>query len=197
MKTMRVITLSALLALAAAASASAQVRVGVGVGFRTPNTVVRVMFGTPVYYSYAPVVAYAPYPVTYEEAYLEPWPVWPAAYWDYIRVNDPYAYERFQGWMAFERDYQGAWRAHDWVRFRELQRQRWDYRNDLYRADRDFRGWQQQRDFRGRRVVRDRDDDRGGRGHDDRGWRNNDDRGGRDQRSGLWRDAGRDRHGHD
>jgi hypothetical protein len=165
---------------ATVSTATAQVRVGVGV--HTPSVGVRVMFGTPVYYSYAPVLAYpyAPYPVTYEEVYLEPWPVWPAGYWDYVRVYDPYAFARYQRWVVFERDYRDAWRQHDWDRFREMRRERWQYRNDLYRADRDFGLWRNanERD-RGRGIWNSngrggRDDryERGqGRGHDRRRWR--------------------------
>ena len=191
MRTMRTITLSALFALAGAATATAQLRVGVGVGINSPNVRMRMMFGTPVYYSYAPVVVYAPYPVTYEEAYLEPWPDWPAAYWDYVRVYDPYEYGRYQGWLVFQREYHDAWRNHDWARFREMRGQRWAYRDDLYRADRDFRGWQQ-RDWRGNR------DDRGWRRDDGRRRRDrDDDRGWNGNRSGLWRGADRDRHGRD
>ena len=179
MKAIRMATMGALLAMAGATTAAAQVRVGVGV--RTPSAGVRIMFGTPVYYSYAQVFAPSPYPVTYEEVFLEPWPTWPVGYWEYMRVYEPVLFVRYQRWLAFELDYRDAWYRHDWGRFRELRRVRWEYRNDLYRADRDFRDWQERREFRGRREVRWRDRDR-----DERGWRDH-------RNSGLWRDAVRDR----
>jgi len=150
--------------LTGARHADAQsVFVDVGVG--TPGFGARVVWGSPAHVAYRhPVLVYEPAPVYYYPAPvgIVYYGALPVAYWDYLRMNDPYRYARFRTWLDYERSYQRAWRAHDRARYDALRAREDAYFRERSLADRGFREWTSDR-HEDRRYGRGRERERGRR----------------------------------